>query len=227
MTIRCRWGKAGADFTEDEAASMSTDQSGSSLTGNIKDFFSRTLLGGGGGGGRGAEMGGSGGGYGGGGRSGAMSPMEAIGEDDGTPGGARRHDGDGAPGRAESGSPAFGGSPGRHSQDLNEADWEGAVADYYPDAQAVGTLNIHDRGDDDDEGPGVGVGRSGGGAAVIYTARRTSQDGAPPSPSQPTLPVATAAGAAVAVTAGVASVGGPSPPVSPVEVSPSGAAAAG
>ncbi|KIY95109.1 hypothetical protein MNEG_12851 [Monoraphidium neglectum] len=36
ITLRCRWKKAGADFTEDEAASMSTDQSGSSLGGNIK-----------------------------------------------------------------------------------------------------------------------------------------------------------------------------------------------
>jgi hypothetical protein len=36
VTLRSRWKKAGADFTEDEAASMSTDQSGSSLGSNIK-----------------------------------------------------------------------------------------------------------------------------------------------------------------------------------------------
>uniref|UniRef100_A0A383VEV2 C2 NT-type domain-containing protein n=1 Tax=Tetradesmus obliquus TaxID=3088 RepID=A0A383VEV2_TETOB len=40
VTIRCHWKKAGADMTEDEVASMSTDTTGSGLATNIRDFFS-------------------------------------------------------------------------------------------------------------------------------------------------------------------------------------------
>ena len=172
ITLRCRWGKAGADFNEDEAASMSTDQSGSSLGfgGNLRDFFS---FGRGGGGGSGGGSGGAAGAVGalraGGGRRGALAreqdlggfggggggggaPMEAIGEDDGTPsargggGGGGAFGGGGGGGRLPRSSAgvhsgAFG-SPRRprESQDVDEADWEGAANDYPIDGAALTSL---------------------------------------------------------------------------------------
>jgi hypothetical protein len=114
LTVRCRWGKAGEDFTEDEAASMSTDQSGSSLHGGFLDFFTRR--GGGGGGGRSVRTPAAS--EGGGARQGGgVGLMESIGEDGGgTPASAvarQRGGGDGS-------------RRGSTQDELDPSDWAGA-----------------------------------------------------------------------------------------------------
>eukprot|EP00877_Chromochloris_zofingiensis_P005908 jgi/Chrzof1/1570/Cz10g12240.t1 len=134
LTLRSRWKKAGADMTEDEVASMSTDTTGSNLTSNLRDFVSRgkpskskkesdqDLLGFDG---RAAAAGG-------------MDAMETIGEEDGD-----AH----LAGRAEAYREAdeAGYDSPRDMRDLDDAEGMWDNADY----DVAGTLNLHD---DDDYG---------------------------------------------------------------------------
>jgi hypothetical protein len=110
LTVRSRWGKAGEEFTEDEAASMSTDQSGSSLQGGFLDFFTRRPGGSSGGGGADGS----------GGRVAGAGTMEAIGEGDGggSPASSR-----GAPRRGDGGA-----LRSSTPEDLDPSEWAGAAA---------------------------------------------------------------------------------------------------
>lgn len=136
--------------------------------------------------------------------------MEAIGEDDGTPGGRRRVGGGvGVGGRfQDDGNGAeYGDSPRRTSQDLDEADWEGAME--YP---VEGTLNLHD-----DEDDGVSGGAGGGGG--YYEARRLSAEPTGSAQKLMTSPRVSSSGASLgaathgAVTPGAVAPGqqGPAP----------------